>query len=141
MMPSITVLMLGTAISLAQDAASFSAVAGEPVMAYPGDVVVLTAAGSTGPGQRPLALEWTQTRGPDVRLTDPTAGRPTFTAEQPGLHQFELRVGRDGVWSEPATTDVVVVDPDAARRSYSCQVAPTALAWWLPLLCVGYRRR
>ncbi|MCB9697600.1 MAG: glycoside hydrolase family 18 protein [Alphaproteobacteria bacterium] len=117
--------------------------AGAPFLAYVGDVVQLSSAGSTGPGA--LRIEWTQVQGPTVALDDPTAASPKFVVQEPGTLEFQLRVGDDSAWSEPATTWVVVIDPGMAARSRGCGCVNVEGTGWgallVGLIAAGSRRR
>ncbi len=119
--------------------ARFQAIAGADRIAYPGELVVLTAQESTGPGRQPLEHDWIQEDGPLVELSDAGAQRPTFVASQPGVHVFSVRVGRDGDWSAPDEQAVWVVDE--AGLDAGCRQGPTGVAWTLPLLALAVRRR
>jgi spore germination protein YaaH len=90
--------------------------AGSPFLAYVGDTVVLSAAGSSGPPGVALSYAWEQVAGPAVALDDPTAEQPSFAVAEPGTTAFELTVSAYGVSSAPATSYVVVLDTAAGRR-------------------------
>ncbi|HEU4445335.1 MAG TPA: hypothetical protein VFR94_11740 [Nitrososphaeraceae archaeon] len=48
-----------------------------------GNIVTLDGTGSSDPNEDiPLTYEWTQTAGPSVELSDPSAAQPTFTAPE-----------------------------------------------------------
>ena len=121
---------------------AYVADAGLPFLAYVGDTVILSGSGSTGPG--PLQYRWTQLSGTPVALSA-TDAEPSFTVAAPGHLSFELRVGDGTVWSDPARSDVVVLDPGAGERyatsGCACDAAgsgPTALA---PLAAAWLLRR
>ena len=73
--------------------------------------VTLDGSGSSDPDGDPLTSNWTQTAGPAVTLSDPTAVRPTFTAPEvtaDTILTFHLIV-RDGrVDSTPDTVNITV---------------------------------
>jgi hypothetical protein len=95
---------------------SWTADAGLPFLVYVGDTVRLSAAGSRGPAGAAMQYRWTQVAGPAVVLDADDVEMPTFVVEQPGTLAFELEVGDGEGWSAPATSWVVVIDPDLARR-------------------------
>ncbi len=84
--------------------------AGTNQTVYVDDLVTLDGTGSSDPdGNLPLVYGWTQTAGPAVTLSDPTAAQPTFTAPAtPAVLTFTLRV-TDALGMSCAAPDVVVV--------------------------------
>ena len=60
-----------------------------------------------------LTYQWTQTQGPEVTLSDPTAKNPTFTAPDVLLQKnlvFELVVTNEqGLVSEPDSVTITIV--------------------------------
>ncbi|MCK5940355.1 MAG: hypothetical protein KAI24_00185, partial [Planctomycetes bacterium] len=73
-----------------------------------GEVVTLTAAGSTDADGDAMTYTWVQTGGPAVTLSDANAAQPTFTAPDgvdPATLTFEL-TANDG---NTSTTDTVVI--------------------------------
>ena len=110
-------------------ASDFAAEAGRPFLAYVGDTVILSGAGSDGPPGVALEYVWTQVAGPPVQLVGADTVNPSFKVEAPGTTSFELRVGAFGAVSEPDTSYVIVIDEDAGRRFASgCSSAPAPIA-------------
>ena len=88
--------------------------AGPDLEAAPGETVTLQGNGSTNPHGKwwRMAHLWTQTKGPDVTLSDPTKGLPSFTVPAdaaPGtVFGFELKVtDKDGETDTDAMTVTV----------------------------------
>lgn len=126
---------------------SFVASAGEPLLAYVGDTIILSAAGSTGPEGVDLEYRWTQTSGPAATLDDATAMEPRFVVEAPGVHVFELIVGDGASFSAPDHSYIVVLDEAAGTRhgegGGGCDTTGGVLVGWaaaLGLLAVRRRR-
>jgi pimeloyl-ACP methyl ester carboxylesterase len=83
-----------------------------------GDLVRLDGTKSVAPEGNPLTYWWTQTAGPSVTLSDPTAATPTFRApfvRSPTLLTFQLTVS-DGQASSSDTVPVTVQDLGASIR-------------------------
>ena len=59
---------------------------------------------------RPLAYAWSQSGGPDVSLSDPTAVAPTFAPPEAGQYEFALVVS-DGAQASAADTVAITVEP------------------------------
>ncbi len=119
----------------------WTAYAGEPFLAYPGDTVILSARGSTGPEDAPMSYRWSQVSGSPVVLDAPSGRRPSFEVEEVGTLVFELSVGHDSEWSAPARSYVVVIDREAGSRYLSgCQTGSGG-AWWLGLGLLPLLRR
>lgn len=118
--------------------------AGLPFLAYVGDTVVLSGKGSRGPAGEELRYRWTQVAGPTVELTDRASAEPAFTVDASGTHAFELEVGDGAVWSAPAASYVVVIDPGLARRhgpGCGCDGASGASGGLFLVLAAALRRR
>jgi hypothetical protein len=112
----------------------FTADAGLPFLAYVGDHIILSGAGSTGPEGVDLEYLWNQTAGPRVLLSDDGAVEPEFDVEAPGVHAFELRVGDGETFSAPVKSYVVVIDPAAGERhaeqgGCGCATGAPTSAW------------
>ena len=117
--------------------------AGLPFLAYVGDTVILSGEGSEGPDGATLLYEWEQVGGPVVSLSDSTSIHPSFVVEAPGTATFELVVGANSVWSDPAKSYVVVLDPDQSvvkKAKCGCSVAPGASVWSVVLAACFWRR-
>ena len=115
--------------------AVFTARAGLPFMAYPGDLVILDGRNSTGPGT--LQYQWTQVAGEDPRPLGMDTAQPQFTAREPGTLVFQLVVGDGEQWSEPAYSYVAVLDPSIASKGCGCSTSSTrSMGLWLTLVPV-----
>jgi K319L-like, PKD domain len=83
-----------------------------------GDPVTLDGSASTQAQGHVIGYGWTQTAGPTVTLSDPTAQKPTFTPSTVGSYTFSLVVtdttsgiagsGTNGNTSTASTTNVTV---------------------------------
>ncbi len=118
------------------------ALAGQPLMAYPGDTIVLDGSGSYDPDGRNLSWSWTPVAGPDVTLDRAGTSNPTFTVGEAGTYSIELIVTAGNDSSAPDVVDVIAVDPAAGERMASggCQAAPALGGLVLALLGVVRRR-
>ena len=97
-----------------------------PLVAAPGDEVMLDGSGSSDPDGDPLAFKWTQTGGPEVTLSSATADKPSFTAPDVGNGTqltFSLQVQDATLTSESAVV-VVTVDANAGKDTGSGGGAP-----------------
>ena len=90
------------AAASATTGAQIVASAGDDQAGVVGQEVTLDGSNSTG---EDLSYSWTETSGPPVTLSDPTAEQPSFTPTQPGPYVFTLTVAGDGATS----TDTVNV--------------------------------
>jgi hypothetical protein len=93
-----------------------------------GDLVRLDGTKSVDPEGNPLTYWWTQTAGPSVTLSDPTAATPTFWAPFVGsltLLTFQLTVS-DGQASSSDTVAVTVQDLGASIRGTVTGSGPIA---------------
>lgn len=126
------------------DGTGFVADAGPPFLAYPGDRIILSGADSVGPDGVALQYLWTQVAGPRVNLSSDTDVQPEFLALNPGVLQFELRVG-DGVTFSPAASSYVIVlnrDAGTAHQGGCAHTpAPAGLALGLAAALLARRRR
>jgi LmbE family N-acetylglucosaminyl deacetylase len=96
------------------------AAAGSPQVVLTGSLVKLDGSGSFDPGGGSLQYEWTQTAGPSVTLSDPTAQKPSFTA--PGTAAaltFSLTVDNGTRESLPSSVTITVGDAPAFVSSRS----------------------
>lgn len=78
-----------------------------------GALVNLNGSGSSDPDGSPLTFAWTQTAGPAVTLSNPTAPTPTFTAPQVSANTiltFQLVVNDGAVNSLPDTVNITVLN-------------------------------
>ena len=83
--------------------------AGPPQSVTSEAAAALDGSASSDPLSKLLSYEWTQTSGPAVTLSDPTAAEPTFTAPTgPAALAFSLVVDNGEAASLPATTAVTV---------------------------------
>ena len=101
----------------------------------PGETVTLQGKGSINPHGKwwRMAHLWTQTAGPEVTLSDPTKGLPSFTVPSdtaPGtVFGFELTVtDRDGETDTDAMTVPGAELPVAADAGPELELAPGATA-------------
>ena len=117
------------------------ALAGLPLMAYPGDTVLLNGTPSYDPEGSELSYTWSQASGPPVTLSGELTAEPRFTADVPGVHTFALVVS-DGVQNSALdTVDIVVADPGAGRRYSGCSAVGAGGGLWLGLLGLLLRRK
>jgi spore germination protein YaaH len=122
----------------------FVADAGAPFLAYPGDTIILSGQGSSGPPEVHLEFRWTQVAGPSVALSDATVKEPQFVVTEPGTAVFELIVGDGTSFSIPDRSYVVVLDPDAGERhadGKGCDHTGSAASIGLALAAGALRRR
>ena len=79
-----------------------------------GATVTLDGSGSSDPNNNSLTYQWTQTGGPAVTLSDPTAVKPTFTAPATAATlTFQLVVNNGTLSSAPSSVGITVT-PDVA---------------------------
>ena len=71
-------------------------------------LVTLNGSGSSDPDNDSLTYVWSQTAGPAVTLSDPTAANPTFTPTQTGNYAFGLVVNDGTVDSSSDSVTIVV---------------------------------
>ena len=75
----------------------------------PGATVQLDGSGSSDPDGNPLTYHWSQTSGPTVTLSSPTAVQPTFTAPASAATlTFQLIVNDGQTNSSPASVTITV---------------------------------
>lgn len=91
------------------------AVAGNDVVALIGETVVLDGRGSFDVDGDVLVYQWSQVSGPSAQLADADAAVARFTAHQPGLLEFRLRVS-DGLYDATDNVLVRVLDSGSNRR-------------------------
>ena len=110
------------AITINADNDAPTADAGSNQIVTEGDLVTLTATGSSDPEGQGLTYSWTQVTGPSVVLDDATVAQPTFTAPE-GLSntsiRFELTVS-DGTHTSSVDSITITINAD--------NDAPTAVA-------------
>ena len=92
------------------------AYAGLPIVAYPGDTVILDGSPSYDPEGADLSFRWTQVQGTTVAISLAQTANPQITLDTAGVYAFELLVSDGVLFSEPDVVDVVVVDPDAGGK-------------------------
>lgn len=94
-------------------------------------LVTLNGAGSDDPDDLPLPLTyaWTQTSGPEVSLSDPSAPQPTFTApNQSATLEFSLVVYDGDLYSDADTVTVTVENElPTANAGPDDDACPTSL--------------
>lgn len=117
------------------------ALAGLPLMAYPGDTIQLNGTPSYDPEGAALSYTWSQISGPAVSLSGGQTATPQFTAEESGVHTFALMVSDGAQDSSIDTVDIIVVSPDAGEK-FSGGCSTTAASGGLLLaMLAGFRRR
>lgn len=98
--------LLLSAVLTAQAGAP-TAEAGLPLLAEPGNVVILNGSASEDPDGDPLAFTWTQISGPTVELSKAETDSPEFTVPEGGTYRFELIVSDGEDESDPDTVEVI----------------------------------
>jgi len=93
-----------------------------------GDDITLSAGSVTDPDPQTLTYSWTQTGGPSVSLSDPSAANPTFPAGPNGTYTFSVAIS-DGVNTITRTITVTlsvdqVPTADAGPDQLLVNVAP-----------------
>ena len=102
------------AITINADNDAPTAVASGMTTVNEGDLVMLSADGSSDPEAQGLTYSWTQVAGPAVTLSDATACQPTFTAPNEVANtavQFELTVS-DGTNTSSVDTITININAD-----------------------------
>ena len=104
-----------------------NAVAGTDQTVESGSQVTLDGSGSWDPNGDALTYQWTQTAGPAVTLSNPTAVNPTFTApSSAGTLAFQLVVNDGHVNSTPSTVNVNVTADVAMAATATASSQNTA---------------
>jgi Bacterial Ig domain/PASTA domain/K319L-like, PKD domain len=83
--------------------------AGSDRTVFVGDKVILDGSGSSDIEDDPLSYQWTVTSLPQTShaiLLDPTADKPSFTADMPGTFEIQLTVNDRQVDSAPDTVSI-----------------------------------
>jgi len=88
-------------------------------------LVALDGSGSSDPDADPLTYAWTQTDGPTVTLSDPTAINPTFTPTEVGTYGFSLVVNDGALNSAPDMVVITVTRPSGGGGGGSGGGAPS----------------
>jgi hypothetical protein len=88
--------------------------AGQPMTVTSGTIISLNGTGSFDPDGDSITHRWTQTAGPSVTISNPTAVSPVLTA--PGVQgltilTFQLTVS-DGLVDSSASVDITVTKPN-----------------------------
>lgn len=86
--------------------------AGQDILAYLGQTVVLNGSASTGD-----TFAWTQESGPETELRGADSDKPRITPELEGTYRFSLVTSAGGVESAPDTVNVVVSTPGSGTCS------------------------
>lgn len=90
-----------------------------PATVHAGEDITLDGSGSFDPDSNPITYRWTLTppSGSRAMLSDPSAVRPTFTADIPGDYAVQLIVNDGTVDSGPATA--IASSRNGAPRAYA----------------------
>ncbi len=103
--------------------------AGLDLTVLPGTFNVLSGSYSSDPDNGIASYLWTQTAGPAVKLSDPTAIDPVFQAPtSPTTLTFTLTVTDNGGLRSSDTVSVVVMPPDAPPQPPPANQPPVANA-------------
>ena len=101
--------------------------AGSDQTVQSGTTVTLDGSGSWDPNGDALTYHWTQTAGPSVTLSNPTAVKPTFTAPaSAGTLTFQLVVNDGQVNSSPSSVNVSVTSDVAMSATATASSQNTA---------------
>jgi hypothetical protein len=104
--------------------------AGQGLMAYVGDTVILDGSGSYDPDGDPLTFEWTQTGGPAVGLERADTAEPKVSIDAAGTLRFTLVVF-DGASASPADEVAIVVPRRQVDAAKACATSPIGPGWLL----------
>ena len=93
----------------------------------PGASVQLDGSGSSDPDGNPLTYRWSQTSGPAVTLSSPTAVQPTFTAPASTTTLiFQLIVNDGQTNSSPASVTITVATSGGGGTNLALTATATA---------------
>lgn len=107
--------------------------AGQDILAYVGQTVVLNGSASSGD-----TFAWTQQSGPETELRGADSDKPRFTPALEGTYRFALVVSSDGAESAPDTVNVVISAAPGGACASGGPAGPGAVFLALALL---FRRR
>ena len=117
------------------------ALAGLPILAYPGDTVILDGSPSYDEDGTIAAYAWTLDAGPEATIERADTPRPRMTVPAAGVYTVRLTVTDDGQATGEDTMSVIVADPAAGERYGGCAAAPLVGVWWIGVVGVLARRR
>jgi hypothetical protein len=117
------------------------ALAGLPLLAYPGDTVVLDGSPSYDEDGQIVSYAWEQVSGPAATLEEADTARPQMYIPSPGQYTIALTVTDDSQATGSDEVTVIAADPAAGRRYGGCSSVPLWSAGWLSGLLVAFRRR
>lgn len=116
------------------------ALAGLPLLAYPGDTVILDGSPSYDEDGEIVSYRWAPVAGPETTLERADSARPRMPVPRAGVYEVELTVTDDDGATGTDTVTVVVSGVDVTS---GCAALGGGASWgWLAgLLALGHRRR